>query len=126
MACEPLLLRRALIAATLRRRRVRVEHRDRHHVARVDILRDRDLRQWIGRGAASKFQRDLAERLNSGASSGKPPAVVPPIYGGWYAARSTVDPNRNTWLEELNLNMWRLDNNRLVRLGRRTPGTGHA
>lgn len=30
------------------------------------------------------------------------------------------------WLEELNLNMWRLDNNRLVRLGRRSAGSGDA
>jgi len=55
------------------------------------------------------FQARLAQDINAGNSTaGGDPAVVPPLYGRWHAARSTVSTTLNGWLDELSLDpRWR-------------------
>jgi hypothetical protein len=55
------------------------------------------------------FREGLADLANQASDSraddpnDPDPVVVPPIYGRWHAARSSVDPSHGGWLNELNL-----------------------
>ncbi len=60
---------------------------------------------WAG-PARSAFQADLTALVNRAATPLDDPAhdpvVVPPLYGRWHAARSTVDPSASGWFDALN------------------------
>ena len=58
--------------------------------------------------SASPFQAELKKILDApwqAMKAGADPLLAPPIYGGWQAARHTVNvpPAAQTWLDELNL-----------------------
>jgi hypothetical protein len=55
------------------------------------------------------FREGLADLVNQASDpradepNDPDPVVVPPIYGRWHAARSSVDPSHGGWLNQLNL-----------------------
>ena len=62
---------------------------------------------WSG-PAADAFRAALEPILDladgqATADGGAPPLVAPPLYGRWYAGRTTLSATSPTWLEELNL-----------------------
>ena len=61
--------------------------------------------EWKDPGKAN-FRADISAAVNRGAAPlddpAQDPRVVPPLYGRWHAARSTVDPAGTGWPNELN------------------------
>jgi hypothetical protein len=63
---------------------------------------------WANPGR-NDFRQGLSDLVNEASdsraddSNDPDPVVVPPIYGRWHAARSSVDPSHGGWLNELNL-----------------------